>query len=276
MQFLNDWGAALGNAFSQFTERVGQYLPSILGAFLLLLIGWIVARILRTLAIRAAIIVDRMIARMSTGSSTERAKLPQSSAKILGSIVFWVVLLFFITASTQVLGLSAFTAWLAGVVNYMPTLFAGALIVVAGFLLSRLARDLVVATSAIAGARQRELLGRTVQALILVTALLVGADQIGIKVTFLVVIAAAAGGTIAASVALALSLGARNYVANLIGGHHLRQTFSVGQNIKMAGFEGRILEFTPVSVVLETEEGRVTLPAKLYGEEPIVLRIGKQ
>ena len=106
--------------------------------------------------------------------------------------------------------------------------------------------------------------------------MLVGADQIGIKVTFLVVIAAAAGGTIAASVALALSLGARNYVANLIGGHHLRQTFSVGQNIKMAGFEGRILEFTPVSVVLETEEGRVTLPAKLYGEEPIVLRIGKQ
>ncbi len=276
MQFLNDWGTALGNAFTQFTERVGQYLPSILGAFLLLLIGWIVARILRTLAIRAAIIVDRMLARIATGSSTERAKLPQSSAKILGSIVFWVVLLFFVTAATQVLGLSAFTAWLAGVVNYVPTLFAGTLIIVAGFLLSRLARDLVVATSAIAGTKQRELLGRTVQALILVTALLVGADQIGIKVTFLVIIAAAAGGTIAASVALALSLGARNYVANLIGGHHLRQTFSVGQNIRVAGFEGRILEFTPVAVILETEEGRVTLPAKLFGEEPIVLRIGKQ
>ena len=276
MQFLNDWGAALGNAFAQFTERVGQYLPSILGAFLLLVLGWIVARVLRTLAIRAAIIIDRMLSRLSAGPNSERTKLPQSSAKILGSVVFWVVLLFFITAATQVLGLSAFTAWLAGVVNYVPTLFAGALIVVAGFLLSRLARDLVVATSAIAGAKQRELLGRTVQALILITALLVGADQIGIKVTFLVIIAAAAGGTIAASVALALSLGARNYVANLIGGHHLRQTFSVGQNVKMAGFEGRILEFTPVAVVLETEEGRVTLPAKLFGEEPIVLRIGKQ
>ncbi len=276
MQFLNDWGAALGNAFSQFTERVGQDLPSILGAFLLLVLGWIVARVLRTLAIRAAIIIDRMLSRLNAGPNSERTKLPQSSAKILGSVVFWVVLLFFITAATQVLGLSAFTAWLAGVVNYVPTLFAGALIVVAGFLLSRLARDLVVATSAIAGAKQRELLGRTVQALILITALLVGADQIGIKVTFLVIIAAAAGGTIAASVALALSLGARNYVANLIGGHHLRQTFSVGQNVKMAGFEGRILEFTPVAVVLETEEGRVTLPAKLFGEEPIVLRIGKQ
>lgn len=276
MQTLRDWGAAMNTAFAQFVERAAQYLPSILGAFLLLLIGWIVARILRTLAIRAAVIADRMLSRLTATGSAERAKLPPSSAKILGSIVFWVVLLFFITAATQVLGLNAFTAWLAGVVNYMPTLFAGTLIIAAGFLLSRLARDLVVATSAIAGPRQRELLGRTVQAIILVTALLVGADQIGIKVTFLVIMAAAAGGTVAASVALALSLGARNYVANLIGGHHLRQTFSVGQIVKVAGFEGRILELTPVAVILETEEGRVTLPAKVFGEEPIVLRIGER
>jgi small-conductance mechanosensitive channel len=173
-----------------------------------------------------------------------------------------------------VLGLDAFTAWLAGVVNYVPTLFSGALIIGAGFLLSRLARDLVVATSQVSGTRQRELLGRTVQAIILVTALLVGADQIGIKVTFLVIVAAVAGGTVAISVALALSLGARSYVANLIGGHHFRHSFSVGQTVRVAGHEGRILDLTPVSVVLETEEGRVTLPAKVFGEEAIVLRIG--
>lgn len=274
METLSNWSAALSGAFDQFVHRVVQHLPNLLGAFLLLLIGWIVARLLRTLAIRAAIIVDRMLLRLSVAGTAERTKLPQSSAKILGSIVFWVVLLFFVTAATQVLGLDAFTAWLAGVVDYVPTLFAGALIVAAGFLLSRLARDLIAATSAIAGRRQRELLGRTVQVIILVTALLVGADQIGIEVTFLVIIAAVAGGTMAASVALALSLGARNYVANLIGGHHLRQTFSVGQQIRVAGFEGRILEFTPVTVVLETDEGRVTLPARVFGEEPIVLKIG--
>ena len=86
----------------------------------------------------------------------------------------------------------------------------------------------------------------------------------------------AAGGSVVVSVALALSLGARTYVANLIGGHHLRHSFSVGQTVRMGGFEGRILDLTPVAVVLETEEGRVTLPAKVYGEEAIVLRIGEK
>jgi small-conductance mechanosensitive channel len=274
MQILNNWSMALSAALAQLVERANQYLPSILGAFLLLLTGWIVARLLRSIATRAAIIVDRMLSRLMATGSAERARLPFSSAKLLGSIVFWIVLLFFVAAATQVLGLNTFTAWLAGVANYVPTLFAGALIIAAGYLLSRLARDLVMATSAIAGHKQREVLGRTVQAIILVTALLVGADQIGIKVTFLVLMAAVAGGTVATSVALALSLGARTYVANLIGGHHLRQTFSVGQTVRVAGFEGRILELTPVTMILETEDGRVTLPAKVFGEEPIVLRIG--
>lgn len=65
-------------------------------------------------------------------------------------------------------------------------------------------------------------------------------------------------------------------MANLIGGHHLRQAFSVGQTVRVAGIEGRILELTPVSMILETEEGRVTLPAKVFGEEPIVLKIGER
>jgi small-conductance mechanosensitive channel len=275
MDIFSDWSAVLGAAFTQFAARAGQYLPSLLGAVLLLLAGWFVARMLRALAVRAAVGVDRLLARLTASGGNARAALPQSSAKVLGSLVFWLVLLFFITAATQVLGLNAFTAWLAGVVNYVPTLFSGALIIGAGFLLSRLARDLVVATSSVTGSRQRELLGRTVQAVILVTALLVGADQIGIKVTFLVIIAAIAGGTVVVSVALALSLGARTYVANLIGGHHLRHSFSVGQTIRIGGYEGRILDLTPVAVVLETEEGRVTVPAKLAGEEAVVLRIGE-
>jgi small-conductance mechanosensitive channel len=276
MQILNEWGTALSEAFARFGRHAAEYLPSILGAFLLLIIGWIVARVLRTVAVRALVIVDRLLARVTVAGSAERAKLPIASAKIFGSIVFWGVLLFFVTAATQVLGLDAFTAWLAGVANYVPALLAGALIIAAGFLLSRLARDLVVATSVVAGPRQRELLGRTVQAIILVTALLVGADQIGIKVTFLVIIAAAAAGTVAVSVALALSLGARSYVANLIGAHHLRQTFAVGQRVKVAGYEGRILELTTVAMVLETDEGRVTLPGRVYGDEPIVLKIGER
>lgn len=110
-----------------------------------------------------------------------------------------------------------------------------------------------------------------VQAAILVTAILVGAEQIGIKVTFLVILAAAAGIALVGAVAMALSIGSREYVANLIGGHYLRQRYTIGQHVRIAGFEGRILELTDTAVVLETADGRASLPAKVFNEQPIVL-----
>jgi small-conductance mechanosensitive channel len=80
--------------------------------------------------------------------------------------------------------------------------------------------------------------------------------------------------TVLGGLALALSLGARTYVSNLIGAHYLSQQFRAGQTVRVGNFEGHILEFTATSMVLETADGRVNLPAKIYHEEPIVLLMG--
>ncbi len=275
MEIFSQWRDALAGVLDQTVERLALYLPNVLGAFLLLFVGWIVAHVLRATAVRLTLLGERTLARLPVGRGTLPTRLPSASAKILGSVVFWIVVLFFLTAATQVLGLLTFTNWLARVVDYLPTVFAGALIIIAGFLVSRIARELVQAAAASAGERQRELIGRVTQAAILVTAILVGAEQIGIKVTFLVILAAAAGIALVGAVALALSLGAREYVANLIGGHYLRQRYSVGQHVRVAGYEGRILELTDTAVVLETVEGRASLPAKVFNEQPIVLVVSE-
>jgi len=115
---------------------------------------------------------------------------------------------------------------------------------------------------------QRLLLARIAQTIILVAAVVIGADQIGINVTFLVILAAVVLGTLLGGVALAVSLGAKTFVANLISGHAVRQNYRLGQVVRIAGFEGRILDITPTAVVLETSDGRVNLPAKVFSETP--------
>ena len=274
MEILSELRDALAGVLEQTMDRLTLYLPNVLGAFLLLLVGWVVAHLLRAAAARLTQFAERALARFSHGRGDAAPRLPGASAKILSSVVFWVVVLFFLTAATQVLGLHTFASWLARVVDYLPTVFAGALIIVAGFLVSRLARDVVEAAAVSAAERQRAIIGRVVQAAILITAILVGAEQIGIRVTFLVILAAVAAIALVGAVALALSIGAREYVANLIGAHYLRQRYSVGQQVRVAGFEGRILELTETAVVLETAEGRASLPAKVFNEQPVVLIVG--
>ena len=55
------------------------------------------------------------------------------------------------------------------------------------------------------------------------------------------------------------------------GAGGLEQAFGIGQRVRIGELEGKILELTAVSIVLETDQGRVNVPAKVYNEAPIVL-----
>lgn len=247
-----------------------DYLPNVLGAVLLLVAGWLAALLLRSLARRVLLLLDVVVGKMLGRGLADRVRFARSAA-VVGTIVFWVVLLVFITAATQVLGLAVFTQWLARLIDYLPELLAGLMIVVAGYVMSRIAADIVLRTSGPLAPSQRLVAARAAQATILAAALLVGAEQIGIRVTLLAIFVGVAAIAVVGGVVVAISLGARVHVANLIGVQQTRQRFALGQRIRVAGFDGRILEFAAHAVVLETEDGRVTLPGRVFSEEPVVL-----
>lgn len=267
---MNNFSESVTGAAVALVERLAANLPNLLGAVLLLAVGWVLARLLRVLAVRGAQLVETFVARLA-GSTRVRVG---RSANVLGTIVYWMVLLFFVTAATQVLGLENFTGWLSRLLDYLPTLAAGLLIMVAGYVLASFAADLVHATATRLQPAQRNALARLAQGATLVAAILVGADQIGIKVTWIAILVAVVISAVLGGVTIATSLGARSYVANLIGAHYLRQAFQVGQRVRVSGFEGRIVDVSATSLVLEIEDGRVVLPGRVYHDEPIVLVTG--
>lgn len=258
----------------QLYDRLAILLPNLLVAVALLLAGWLAARLLRALTIRSVRLLDAVVARRSHAGDADGARAA-SSGRTLGSLVFWIVWLLFAAAATAALGLEAVTDWLSRVLDYLPTLAAGVVIAAAGYVLAGFVGDLVRATTRGLAPAQQNALARLAQGATLVTALLIGADQIGIEVTWLAIIASIVLASLLGGVTIAASLGARGYVANLIGAHYLAQAFEVGQRLRVAGHEGRILQFTATSIVLETADGRVSLPGRVYHDEPIVLLIGR-
>ncbi len=264
---MDDSSASIGTALGALLEKLLGYLPNLLGAIVLLIVGWWLARMTRSLSVRGVRMADTLLERFTGRSS----KSIERSSVLLGTILFWAVLLFFVTAATRLVGLQTFTDWLARLLDYLPTLAAGVLIIVAGYALASFVADLIHAAAAGLAPAQRKALARFAQGTTLVAAILVGADQIGIRVTWLAILAVVVLAVLLAGVALAVSLGARGYVANLIGAHYLGQAFEIGQRLRVAGFEGRIVDLTATSLVLETEDGRVALPGRVFHEDAIVL-----
>jgi hypothetical protein len=249
------------------TARVMALLPGLLGAVLLLVGGWAAARLLRALSQRLLHWADGALGRVLGPGRAARIRLGRS-APLVGGLVFWTVLLFFAVAATQALGLQAFTALMIRLLDQLPTVLAGLLIIVAGFIVARLLADLILGAAQLPQA-QRVGAARAVQVAIVAGAVLVGADQMGVKVTFLAIFAGAVAAAVAGGAVMALSLGARHHVANLIGAQQIRPMLTPGQRIRVAGCEGRVLEIDSQRVLLETADGRVSLPGHLFSQHPV-------
>lgn len=263
---LEELRVAVTAAFHQFID----YLPWLLAAVLLLVVGWRIARLVRAGTVHLGGALNTALARLG-GGARRRSRLTPAVLALIGNVAFWLVVLLSIALAARVAGLDLFTTWLDRIVNYLPTLLAGALILLAGYLVSNVARDLVAATLDSAGSEQSDFFGMLAQGAIFLAALVVGLDQVGVDVTVLTILFGVIVGGLLLSIALAFGLGARSLVSNLIGAQQLRGHLAPGQHARFGEHDGLIVEISPTSVVIATEQGRLHVPASVFQEEAVLV-----
>jgi small-conductance mechanosensitive channel len=262
---------SLNASLQTLGNEAAARLPGLIVALLLLIAGWIIARIARAAVQRLLDSVQKSIARRSGRPEIDTAGAERVSARVLSGVVFWAVILLFAATATQIIGLDLFTKWMASIVKHVPGVAAGLIIIAAGFVASGFVGDLVRSSARRLQETQQGALARVAQTATLLVAVLVGADQIGLEVRWLAILVAVVVGVTLGGAALAVSLGSRHFVGNAIGAHYMRQSFRVGERVKVMGYEGRIIDININSVVLQTEAGRVNIPAGVYSSAAIEL-----
>ena len=268
---LKEWTTTLTDSISQVAIQILEYLPAILGAAVLLLLGWGVARLLRYVT---AHIAERTVARLArTRPMDTRVAQPRSySAEptIASRIVFWVVLLFFVLAASEVLELEVISGLLTAVTAYLPRLFAGLLILFIGLWFAEVTRAVLRRTSISAGIEQGDILGRLGQILVLLIVFSVAAGQVGIDNTLLTILIAILFGVVLGAIALAFAFGARTTIANMLAAQTISQTYNPGDTIRIGDIEGKILRITRTSLIIESHNGLTLIPAKRFSEQESV------
>ncbi|QPJ64145.1 MAG: mechanosensitive ion channel [Candidatus Nitrohelix vancouverensis] len=273
MDALSPWIDQLKVQASQWLDLFLNFAPDLLGSLLIVLAGVLVARLLKSFCLSFTMGVNVLLARIFRGGILARFRLSPTFINLFSKIVFWLTILFFASLATQMLGMTAFSIWLNRLAAYVPTLFAGGLVILVGILVSTLARDLVASALDSSQIQNSRLFAAFAQGAVLITAVVIGLDQMSMDITFLVVIVSVLMGTILGGFVAAVALGARDLVSNLIGSHEQQKRYPLGQRIRIGDTEGTVLEWTPTSVVLSTEEGRVTVPARLFQSQPTLLYI---
>jgi small-conductance mechanosensitive channel len=263
--------AAVREASGELAGWLRTHQAGIVGAAALLVVGWLLALILRLLTSR----LIHGLGRMLPGGVLRRG-LPQLTVErqvsdIIGLVVFWAVLLFFVAAAADALGLPVLSTSVAALGLYLPRLAGAILIVVLGLIVGNLARDAVTAAAAAAGAPVAGAAGQLIRTAILSAAVLIAVAELGVDITLLTAVLSVTLLAVLGAFSLAFGLGARTAVSNIIGAHYLRQMFEAGQRVRFGQVEGTIAAITATAVVVRVPEGDVVIPARQFSEQVSML-----
>jgi hypothetical protein len=259
---VDAWREVWVRALRQLGENIADFLPNLVGATLLLLLGWAVSRAVEVIAARGlhAVGLDRAAARLRVGEILHRAGVRLGASELVAKLLFWLLLLTFILSSVETLGLAGVTATLDRLIAFIPNLVGAALIVLFGLLAARLAAALVGSATAAAGVSGAPRLGTVVHAGIGTLAVVLAADQLGVATEVLVLPLTVAFGAAAFAVGLAFALGARPIITHILAGHFLKQSLPRDTAIEVDGERGLVERVGAVDTLLRGDGHAWSVP----------------
>jgi small-conductance mechanosensitive channel len=160
---------------------------------------------------------------------------------------------------------------LEGLVAFLPDVLAAILILLFGSLLARIIGDGLGTLAVQAGVTAGVILGQAIRYILLVFVVILALEQLGVQTTMLIMATTALITATALALALAFGIGSRELAHNIMAGFHAKEAFHAGQQVKVRGYVGRLVEVGPVKAVIETEDGLVSLPNFVLTDEEVTV-----
>lgn len=267
---ITGWGAAAWTATAAALVNLLGWVPRLLGAIVILLVGWGIATLLEKLTDRAldAIHFDRWMARAHVDEALVRSGMKIEPSNLVAQLVKWLVFLVAILVASDALGLPQVTAALNSLISYIPNVIAAVLIIAFGAVLASFVGSLV-RTAPIAGSR---IIGDVAYWAVVVFAALAALTQLNIAPALIQTLFTAIIGAVALGSALAFGLGLRTQAEDLATSANVRAYCHEGDNISLTdtngqAIKGRIESIGPMTTTLTSDHGTMLVPNRLISEQ---------
>lgn len=253
--------------------EIVKWLPNLFGALVLLLVGWLVARLVQFIigGLLRRLRLDALTERVGISRLLSNAGLDSSVSNLLARLAYWLLLFVFVLAAAESLGLIGVTETLNKLVGYLPNVLAAALILLLGSLIAQVIGDAMGKMTTQAGVATGPALGQVVRYTLLVFTIILALGQLGIQTDLLTIAASALVIAVTLALALAFGFGSRDLARNIMAGYHAKETFEEGQQISIRGHSGLLISIGTVKAVIKTGEGLVSLPNSVLTEEEVTV-----
>lgn len=218
MQLYN-WGEVFTLSLQSLWLGFIQFVPALLVALILFIIGWVIASILGKAVeqLIGALKIDRIFESAGADEMFKRAGMKFSVGGFLGALVRWFIIIVFLVASLDILGLDEVKMFLREVVlGYLPQVIVAALILIVATIVADGASKLIKGSARAANVHSAEFLGTIARYAIWIFALIIALSQLGIAPQFMQILFTGIIAMLALAGGLAFGLGGKDAAARAI------------------------------------------------------------
>src|ERR1035437_2859306 len=216
---INTWSDALTASFRDLWLGIATYVPNLIIAIIIFILGWVVGMIVgRGIEqIFKTIRFDEALKKTGADEVMHRGGMSLNSGAFVGGLVKWFIILVFLIASFDVLGLAQVNDFLQGVVlSYLPKVIVAVLVLLVAGVLGDTMQRIVTTSARAANIRSAGMLGVVTRWVIWIFAFLVAMSQLGIASAFFQTLFTGFVIALALGVGLSFGLGGQQAAADVI------------------------------------------------------------
>lgn len=263
---------SLNDTVIQMSDQAFEQIPNIAAMLVILLIGYIVARVLRwiTKSTFTKIQLDSICDRIGLHDVTQSLGLKAPASLLMSQLAFWAAMLMFLVAAVDALGMASVTNAINALLSYIPNVIAALVIVVFGLMLGNFVRAMVTAATERLGVEHGGAVGQLVYAVIVVLVGNLAISQLQLETGLVDRALEITLMAVGAALALALGLGTREMAKHVVAGVYARETFPVGSSFSIDGQSATVTEVRAVNTAMKTENGTLVIPNARLMEKEVV------
>lgn len=229
-------------ALSNMVARLIEFGPIFITAILILVVGWLLARVISNVVTRIAerVNLESIFEQTGVRAGLKRAQINSSAGELLGKMLYWVIFLNFLLIALEHMGLNAAVDPLRQLIALLPRIIVALATLVAGMLLAQFLGKAAQAAMSGMGVEFHEEVGQGVNVLLIIMIVVVVLEQLGINAQILISIFTNVISLVVAGLALAFGLGGRDVARNVLAGYYAREQFEAGDMVVVNGEEGSL------------------------------------
>lgn len=257
------------NVLGQFASTI----PNIIGALVVALVGWIIAK-LASKAIKKlleGLKIDRLADQLNGTEIVEKANITIRPSKVLSSIIYYVLLLVFLMASAEVLGMAVVSQMMGDLVAYIPSLLTAMLLFVIGILLADFIKNITLSTCSTLGIPSGKIIANFIFYIVFLTLTISALQQAGIATDLIRdnVVVLIAG--LMFAFALGYGLASKDTMANFLASFYVRKKIKIGDLVGIDDIKGRVVAMDTASLSIKSGEKVIVMPLRIVSSKNMMI-----